>query len=132
MAWNIPEPQALRRLWLAAGWLGVASVIVLSLIPAPPELLGVENEDKLGHVAAYAWLMWWFAQDLLTARRRAPAALALIALGVALEFVQGWGGIRIFSVSDMLADAVGVGVGWALAPPRLPNLLQRVSTSLPR
>jgi VanZ family protein len=126
------EPHALRRIWLAAGWFGVVGVVVLSLIPPPPEMLGVENEDKLGHIAAYGLLMWWFAQDVLAARRRAGMALALIALGVALEFLQGWGGLRSFSVADMVADAAGVAVGWALAPPRLPNLLQRVTVALHR
>jgi len=132
LSWIPREPQALRRWWLIAGWFGVASVIVLSLIPPPPELLGVENEDKFGHLAAYGVLMWWFAQDALAARRRAGVALGLIALGVALEFVQGWGGLRTFSVADMLADAAGVAMGWALAPPRLPNLLQRVSAAVLR
>ena len=132
MSFLFLEPPALRRLWLVAGWVGVIGVVVLSLIPPPPAILGVENEDKLGHLLAYGLLMWWFAQDVLAARRRSGVALALIALGVALEFLQGWGGLRTFSVADMVADAAGVAVGWALAPPRLPNLLQRATAALQR
>jgi hypothetical protein len=124
------EPHALRRLWLAIGWAGVAGVIVLSLIPSPPEVLGVEHEDKLGHLAAYALLMWWFAQDVIAARGRARAAAALIALGAALEFLQGWEGSRAFSTADMAANAAGVALGWLLAPPRLPNLLRRLAAGL--
>jgi hypothetical protein len=49
-----------------------------------------------------------------------------VALGIALEFVQGWTDYRTFEVADMVADALGVAVGWALAPPRLPNFLQLI------
>ena len=119
-------------MWLAAGWLGVVGVVVLSLIPPPPEILGVANEDKLGHLSAYGLLMWWFAQDALAARQRAWVGAALIALGVVLEFLQGWGGLRTFSVVDMAANGAGVALGWALAPPRLPNMLQRAAARLRR
>jgi VanZ family protein len=39
---------------------------------------------------------------------------ALVGLGVGLEFVQGWTGYRSFDVMDMLADSVGVLLGWML------------------
>ena len=118
--------MTLRQAWLTVGWLGVAAVVVLSLIPSPPELLGVQNEDKLEHVLAYALLMWWFAQAWLGRQPRVTTAAGLVALGVAIEFVQGWSGLRTFSPPDMAADAVGVAAGWLLAPPRLGNVLQRV------
>jgi VanZ family protein len=120
-----------RSTWLGLGWLGVAGVVVLSLVPSPPEL-GVEHGDKLNHVAAYALLMWWFAQAWLRRERRAITAVTLLALGVAIEFVQGWSGFRDFSVADMGADALGIALGWLLAPPRMPNLLQRASVYLTR
>ena len=53
-------------------------------------------------------------------------AAAFVAMGIALEFIQGWTGYRDFEVADMLADAAGVAAGWALAPPRLPNLLRGI------
>jgi len=116
----------LRSAWLGLGWLGVAGVVVLSLIPSPPQL-GVEHGDKFGHTAAYALLMWWFTQAWLRRERRALTAVSLLALGVAIEFAQGWSGLRDFSVADMGADAFGIALGWLLAPPRAPNLLQRAS-----
>jgi VanZ family protein len=120
----------LRSAWLGLGWLGVAGVVVLSLIPSPP--VGVEHGDKLGHAGTYALLMWWFAQAWLRRDTRARTAAGLLALGVAIEYAQGWTGYRDFSVADMAADALGIALGWLLAPPRLPNVLQRASARLTR
>lgn len=113
---------ALRHAWLALGWAGVAAIVYLSLMPNPPEL-GVEQGDKLEHVAAYGCLMFWFAQVFVARSSRWTVALALVALGVALEFAQRATGYRMFSVADMAADALGVLVGVWLAPPRTPSLL---------
>ena len=46
-----------------------------------------------------------------------------MALGIALEFAQRMTGFRMFEVADMVAGALGVTLGWLLAPPRTPNLL---------
>jgi VanZ family protein len=120
----------LRGAWLGLGWLGVASVVVLSLIPSPPTAM--EHGDKLGHAGSYALLMWWFAQAWLRREARALTAVGLLALGIALEFVQGWTGYRSFSIADMSADGLGIALGWLLAPPRTPNLLQRAAAYLSR
>lgn len=116
------SPQTLRQAWWAIGWLGVAAAIYLSLMHDPPTLAVAEG-DKLQHAAAYGMLMLWFAQ--LTDRRdgRGVIALALIGLGIALEYAQLATDYRDFSVGDMVADGLGVALGWLLAPPRLPNLL---------
>ncbi len=116
------SPQLLRQGWWAVGWLGVGATIYLSLMHNPPTL-GVDDGDKLQHVAAYAVLMLWFAQLTVLRRRRQGLAVALVALGVALEFAQLATGYRDFSWADMAANATGVAMGWVLAPPRLPNLL---------
>ncbi len=114
-----------RQLWLIFGWLLVLLVIYLSLAPIAIEV-PVDEGDKLGHVAAYAALMFWFANFFETFSRRSMLAVGFVALGVALEFVQGWTGYRTFEMADMAADALGVAVGWALAPPRLPNFLRGI------
>ena len=104
------------------GWLLVLFVIYLSLTPSPVQL-GVEQGDKFGHVLAYATLMSWFANLYEIPARRRLCAIGFVALSVALEFVQGWTGYRTFDVADMAANAVGVVMGWTLAPPRIPNYL---------
>jgi len=121
----------LRSAWLGLGWLGVAGVVVLSLVPLPP-MAGAEHGDKFGHATTYALLMWWFGQAWMRRDVRARTAAGVLALGVVLEFAQGWTGFRDFSLADMVADALGIALGWLLAPPRTPNLLQRAATYLAR
>ena len=111
----------LRPVWVALAWLLVALVIWLSLTPRPPEL-PLDEGDKYGHLLAYGVLMLWFAQ-LYQGPRRRLAISGLVALGVALEYAQQWTGYRSFEAWDIAADAAGVLLGLAAAPPRLPNLL---------
>ena len=111
-----------RRLWWAVGWFGVGLVVYLSLMHNPPQL-DVMQGDKLQHAAAYAALMLWFAHLSPRPSRRIIAATLIVGLGIGMEFAQGATDYRAFSYGDMLADAVGVGIGWALAPPRLPDFL---------
>jgi hypothetical protein len=70
-------------MWLALGWAMVAAVVWGSLTPAAPQA----GNDKIGHFAVYGVLMFWFAQGRL--------------------------GYRSFELYDMLANALGVLLGWA-------------------
>jgi VanZ family protein len=100
------------KLWSVIGWLLIATVIYLSLTPHPIEI-DVEQGDKIGHALAYFAMMMWFAQ-LYQRRLHAWWGLGFIALGIALEYVQGWSGYRDFEYLDMVADAGGVTAGWLL------------------
>ena len=94
----------------------VAAVVWGSLTPSPP----AAGNDKVGHFVVYGVLMFWFAQLYA---RRLPFAAGFIALGIALEFAQGWLGYRSFELYDMLANGAGVLLGWGgallLRKPRL-------------
>jgi VanZ family protein len=118
------EDQArlkLRGLWLAVGWAMVATVVWLSVTPAPPTI-DFQHGDKLGHFLAYGSLMFWFSQ-LYGKTTRMFYAAGFIAMGIALEFVQGRLEYRTYEVYDMYANALGVLLGWALAL-ILPRLLR--------
>lgn len=104
----------LRLLLIAIGWALVAAIVWLSLAPSPPEL-EVAWGDKLGHFAAYGTLMFWFCQIYPRRSTRVAYAIGFAALGIALEFMQGATGYRTFEALDMLANAVGVGLGWGAA-----------------
>jgi VanZ family protein len=110
------------KLWYAIGWMLVLAVVVLSLIPTAPDI-GTDN-DKANHFLAYGTLMFWFG--MLAPRRRIQAgwALGFVAMGVALEYVQGMTEYRTFEVADMAADAIGVLIGWGLALTPARNLLR--------
>jgi VanZ family protein len=111
-----------RRAWTVIGWIGVAIVVYYSLKPHPPEL-GIEQGDKIQHFAAYGGMMLWWVQLAATRVGRVRTAAWLIALGIGLEIAQSFTGYREASILDACANTAGVLAGWALAPPRLPDLL---------
>ena len=102
------------RLWWVIGAGLVALVAYLSLTPEPIDSGDVGGHDP-GHFIAYLTLMLWFAQLLRPGWGRVVAAVALVGLGVGLEFAQGLTTWRTFDVADMLDDGIGVAVGFLLA-----------------
>lgn len=124
-----PTRLHLRAVWISIGWMMVLTIVWLSLTPSPPDL-GIEHGDKFGHFLAYGILMFWFCQ--LYAARQAQIAYAagFVAMGVALEFIQGALGYRSYEAFDMLATAVGVLAGWAAARFAGGSLLARIEKEL--
>jgi len=104
----------LRRIWLTIAWSLVVLVVYLSLTPHPPEPVSFESADKIEHALAYAALSFWFCHIYRSTVSRLIVIAALVGLGVGLEFVQGQSGYRTFDVVDMLADSMGVLLGWML------------------
>lgn len=103
-----------HKTWLALGWLLIAVVVTLTLMPKPPaSVMGIVVWDKLGHTLAYLVLMGWFAQ--LYPNRRPGLALGFVAMGVGLEFLQALGGVRHLEIADMIANSLGVLVAWVLS-----------------
>lgn len=105
-----------RRPWLWAGlWAaGIAAVVMSSLVPLSdlPDLPA--GSDKAEHFLAYALLAAGAVQ--LFARRLSllSACVALVLLGIALEFAQGDMGLgRALDPRDALANTVGVLAGLA-------------------
>ena len=103
----------MRVLLLAGGWLYAAAIVFLSLAPKPPDP-GFPYGDKLGHLAAYAALMFWFCW--LYRRRRVQLAYGVgwVGMGIALEFAQAATGYRNFELADMAANSLGVLLGWGI------------------
>ena len=93
----------------------VGLVIVFSLLPgsSPPLRAMFHINDKLEHIAAYA------ALTFLPSLHEKPRALvriglAMMAMGVALEFGQLLSEGREFEVADMLADGLGLLAGMVI------------------
>ncbi|MGQ0651964.1 MAG: VanZ family protein [Betaproteobacteria bacterium] len=99
----------MRPFWIAGGWAILAGIVYLSLTPSPPSP-DFESSDKLGHLLAYGVLMAWFA--LLYPARKPFLAAAFIALGIALELAQGALGYRSLELADMVANSLGIALGW--------------------
>ena len=98
-----------RQAWLLSGWFWIGLVVYLTLTATPPQVdLGLDHADKLEHLAAYFWLMGWFAPLYSARRTRLTIAAALIAMGITLEFLQQLGGVRYLEFADMVANTAGV------------------------
>ena len=104
----------MRRVSVAAGWAWAAAIVWLTLTPAPPRV-DFSHSDQLGHFGAYGLLMFWFCQLYPARPARIGYGLGFIAMGIGLEFVQGALGYRTYDVFDMVANSLGVLLGWAAA-----------------
>jgi len=67
--------------------------------------------------------MFWFAQIHRPQSTRLAIGVAFCLLGVILEYLQALGGYRTFDYLDMARNALGVGIGLALAQTRMQNAL---------
>ena len=95
------------------GWALILSVCFGSLVPgtAIPRWM---PWDKLSHLFAYLGLMVWFCG--MYPRARYPwVAAGLLLLGVTLEALQQLSGYRSFELQDMIANGLGLVLGWWLA-----------------
>jgi len=103
-----------KRVWVSLGVLLICMILVLSLINLAP-IEGVLLQDKIIHFLAYGLLMGWFAQICRHHLARFLLVLALVAMGVLVEYLQGLVNYRQFDYIDMLANASGIVVAWALS-----------------
>ena len=111
--------------WLGWGW--VSLVWYLSLTAMPPEIdLGLTVNDKIGHFIAYGWLMFWFGNLYRGLSVRLLYAGLFILMGVCLEVLQGMGEVRQFEYYDMLANTMGVIIGFVLVLTPFSKLLARL------
>ncbi|MFM9971199.1 MAG: VanZ family protein [Burkholderiales bacterium] len=112
----MPEVSARLRfiwLWRVIGFAMIATVLTLSLIPIEADL--GKNSDKLGHFLAYGSLMFWFGMLYIDLPARLRIAIGFCAMGIGIEFLQGMTSYRSFEMADMLANSVGVAIGWGIA-----------------
>ncbi|MBP6798155.1 MAG: VanZ family protein [Luteimonas sp.] len=117
-----------RHPWLWCGFwcLGIAALVALSLMPGPP-MPDFEGSDKVGHLLAYFLLAAGAVQLFARWSSLFGAGLALVLLGIGLEYAQGaFTDYRVLDARDALANTLGViaGLGTQLTPLR--DLLLRL------
>jgi VanZ family protein len=107
-------PLRHRRLWITMSLVLLAAVLFASLQPGFGPAVPA-NFDKVEHLAAYVLLALWFS-GLVARSRYWVVACGLLALGVVVEMLQWLMNLgRSAEVLDMLANALGVGLGLAIA-----------------
>lgn len=103
-----------RSWWIVGGLAMVLAIVVTSLLPSS-SLPSVQVWDKFEHAVAYFVLAAWFG-GIVRPDRYGRLALALLSLGVAVEvFQQAMGLGRTAELRDVLANAVGIVLGLAIA-----------------
>jgi hypothetical protein len=75
-------------------------------------------------------MMLWFGLCYLPGRTYRNIGIGLIVMGIVLEFIQNEIGDRSMSYLDMLANGLGVSLGWLLARTRLSLALIHVENRL--
>ena len=110
-------------LWVALGIALVGAIVFGSLASIPPPAQAIMMHDKIVHLVAYTGLMLWFAQLFRHALTRLALALAFVALGVGIEYLQGMTTVRVMDRVDMAANAAGVLLAWALSHTWIGRLL---------
>lgn len=95
------------------GWALIAAVIYGSLT-SDGVVRGLPFSDKVVHAFSYGLLMLWFA-GLYARNRHGWIALVVLTLGLGLEIIQSQLSYRSFDPFDLLANALGVAVGFVLS-----------------
>jgi VanZ family protein len=116
-----------RALWLAIGYGLIALIVYLSLTSDPVDLdTGLPYQDKLFHMLAYFTVTAWFVQIFHARRHLNRWAIAFLCLGLSMEFVQSFEPTRTAEFADMLANTIGVTLGYALSATPLKYVLIRI------
>jgi VanZ family protein len=116
MRWNDRVRRPLRIAWVVTIVLVVAGSLLPSSSFTMTSLGRLHISDKVLHFAAYAILAF-----LPSLHERWPALaavlVAVLALGVSLEFAQNYAPGRSFELADMAADTAGAVAGVIIALP---------------
>lgn len=110
----LTSPKA-RLGWKFALGLGIAFTLWMALIPAPPKSLST-GWDKSDHLGAFAVLaiagrIAWGSK----LRNQLALGAYLVALGILIEVMQMFVPLRQADWHDVVADALGVVLGLAIA-----------------
>lgn len=123
-------PLRYPYLWLIGGLLVMGLILAISVAPAGGLLAIQIVSDKTSHFLAFCSLMLWFS-GVFEARNAIWVGLGLLAFGVLIEVVQSLLPYRMAETRDVLADALGIVAGWALAHAGLRGWTRWVEAWLP-
>ncbi len=121
------------KLWWAIAILMIVSIVILSLVRLPP--LPVEaprHFDKWEHLSAYLLMSGYLGQLIPRFSTHAKAAMALIAMGGILEYLQSLTGYRSLDIADFCANSLGVLIGVIVCRSKMGLCLQRFDQWLAR
>lgn len=111
-------------LWLSIGLLMLLTVIVFSLIAIDQRMISFSYLDKVEHLLAWGFLMFWFTSIYPKHWLVLFAILLTVSLGVELlQTLTSW---RQGSGGDFIANFIGLLIGGAIARASNGRLLQSI------
>lgn len=114
--------------WIKSALIIVIIGIVYLSLRAPSESFQIRWNDKLGHILAYTVLTVNIGL-LMKKSNWLYAAVAAFTLSAILEYAQGFVPGRTVEWADLLANALGVLLGWTILKvlhPKIVALLQQL------
>jgi len=108
-----------------ARWVFAASLVgvMISALAPPQMVVSPMGWDKLDHATTFAMLT--IVGLSAYSGRKAQVLLGLLGYGVLIELLQSFTDYRSAEVLDVVADAVGILIGWTFT-----RLLLRAGLSL--
>lgn len=97
--------------WIWAFFTCVLAVLVLALLPSPTPMI-TTGWDKSNHLLAFGAMTCLGGKAF--PRRLANILLGLLAYGALIEILQSFTPNRSADWLDLLADGLGILVGWGL------------------
>jgi VanZ family protein len=120
---SINRDLKFQRVWRSVAFMNIGIIITLSLMPGPEDMPRILGLDKVLHILAYAFSMFWCNMCYRDKKYIILFSVGLIFMGIALEIAQGVIGYRMMSKYDMIANSIGVLFGLVLARTRLSMVL---------
>jgi len=102
-----------NSLWLAI--LVTIAIALLSLIKIEStQPINIKYLDKLLHLISYVVLSFLWFTAFIKSKKIILVFISCIAYGVLLEFLQAQTGYRTYEYADMLANSLGVLIGYLI------------------
>ncbi len=118
------------RAWLSFGVTMLIVLIILSMITIDQRMIPIPYLDKIEHFSAWLVMMFWFTS--LYPRYGLIILGILLTISLGVELVQALISWRQGSADDLLANFLGLLVGWAMAIANKGLLLKFLDTKLVR
>jgi VanZ family protein len=95
----------------------VVAILVLALMPASHSADWFPQADKLRHALAFITLWMLGVRARFGRGRGLSLAAGLLLFGVGIEVAQSFTPDRDASAFDVMADTLGIGLGWLFQRP---------------
>ena len=112
-------------LWLLLGCGAIQALLAVDFIFVPLKF-SLPYEDKFYHALAHALPAGWFFLLYPNAFERRALLVAFLTLALLNELLQPLSPYHTFDLWDIVANGVGIGLGWWLAASRMRDVLQQM------